>query len=103
MPDPQIERIKTEVYFTDRSGLEWQVVDARRRRDGRLWKQYAGCDDAQLRYFVRYTPIDGANARRAVEVRRYDFRAGESRWFVADAWQLQLELADIRPPAEPAR
>jgi hypothetical protein len=34
-----------------------EVVDARRRGDGRLWTQYTGVADAQLGYFVRYTPI----------------------------------------------
>lgn len=97
MPEPLIERIKTEVYFIDATGVEWQVLDARRRRDRRMWKQYPGCDDAELRYFVRYTPVDGANRRAAVEVRRYRFAKGESRWFVAAEWQRQIAAAVVRP------
>lgn len=98
MPEPLIERIKTEVYFTDANGLEWEVVDARRRRDHKLRKQYPGTEDAELRYFVRYQPRDGANPRRAIEIRRYRFGAGESRWYIAAEWQRQLEAAELRPP-----
>lgn len=95
MPEPRIERIKTECYFTDAGGVEWEVVDARRRRDGHWWKQYPGGTDAQRRYFVRYSPIDGANERRAIETRRYTFEADDSRWFQADLFQMQLDLADF--------
>lgn len=96
MAEPTIERIKTEVYFTDADGVEWEVVDARRRRDGRWWKQYPGLEDAQRRYFLRYTPINGAEARRALEVRRYDFEPDDTRWFVEHVWQLQLQLSNRR-------
>lgn len=93
MPEPQIDRIKTEVYFTDVGGVEWQVVDARWRRDGKLRLQYPGIEDAQRRYFIRYSPIDGANARRPIQVRRYRFEDDDSRWFQPDLFQLQLDLS----------
>ena|ERR1051326_5525578 len=92
---PLIKRIKTEVYFTDASGIEWEVADARRRRDGRRWKQYAGCDDAQFRYFIRYE-YRGAFPKIVREIRRHRFREGESRWYQADLWQGQLENAEPR-------
>jgi hypothetical protein len=101
MSEPRIDRIKTEVYFTDAAGVEWQVIDARRRGDGRLWRQYPGDDDADRRYFVRYTPIDGANARRAIEVRRYQFEEDDSRWFQPDLWQVHLEMARPLPRESP--
>jgi hypothetical protein len=90
--EPRIERIKTEVYFADAAGVEWQVIDGR-RVGGRLRRQYPGSDDAQLRYFVRFTPVNGANARRAIEVRRYRFDPDDSRWFTPELWQLQLDMA----------
>ncbi len=96
MPEPLIERIKTEVYFTDANGVEWEVVDARRRADGKMWRQYPGSEDAQLRYFIRYAPKNGATPKRALEIRRYRFADGESRWFVAEAWAEQLKQAERR-------
>src|ERR1041385_6896846 len=92
---PRIERIKTEVYFTDATGVEWEVTDARRRRDGRLWKQYAGCDDARYRYFVRYE-YRGAFPKIIREIRRYRFRSEDSRWYQADLCQEQLDKAEPR-------
>lgn len=65
-----IERIRTEVYFTDSSRVEWKVVDARRRADGKIWKQHAGLDGAERRYFVRYSRPNGARPAEALEVRR---------------------------------
>ena len=93
---PAIDRIKTEVYFTDANGVEREVVDARRRSDGRLWKQYPGCADAQLRYFVLYQPRDGLNQRAVLEVRKYRFRKADSRWFQADLFQEQFARAERR-------
>lgn len=93
---PQIERIKTEVYFTDSRGTEWEVVDARRRADGKLWRQYPGVADAELRYFVRYQPRDGLNLRSIVEVRRYRFDGNESRWFQADLFEQQIRVSERR-------
>lgn len=94
MGEPLIERLKTEVYFTDVDGVEWVVIEARRRYDGKLWTQYPGIEDAEIRYFTRYTPPDGANLRRPLEVRRYRFSSGESRWYDAQRWQVQLRLAE---------
>lgn len=91
--EPAIERIKTSVFFTDAEGVEWEVTDARRRADRKLWRQYPGGDDAQLRYFVRYTPINGAEARRAIEIRRYRFDVDDSRGFIPELWQIQLDMA----------
>lgn len=96
MREPRIERIKTSVYFTDANGVEWEVVDASRRGGRRWWRQYPGIDTAERRYFVRYSPINGANPRRAIEVRRYVFEPDDTRWFVEHVWQLQLELSDRR-------
>lgn len=101
MAEPRIERVKTSVYFVDAAGVEWEVVDARRRGDGKLWRQYPGTEDAHRRYFIRYTPIDGAHDRRPLEVRRFDFEPDDTRWFVPDVWQLQLDLADERPTYSP--
>lgn len=68
------------------------VEDARRRDDGILWRQYPGSDDAQIRYFIRREAV----TRRVLEIRRYRFAAGESRWFVAEAWAEQLKMAERR-------
>src|SRR3954464_15859600 len=93
---PAIERVKTEVYFTDSAGVEWEVADARRRGDGRLWRQYAGCPDAQYRYFVR-CEYRGTFPKIVRELRRYRFQPDESRWYQPDLWQDQLEGSEVRP------
>ena len=98
MAEPEIIRDRTWVWFRDAGGVEWQVVDASRRGGQRWWKEHAGTDWAERRYFVRYSEIDGSKPRRAIDVRRYDFRRDESRWFVAELWQSQLERSAVRQP-----
>ena len=100
MAEPEIIRDRTWVWFRDAAGVEWQVVDASRRGGQRWWKEHAGTDWAERRYFVRYSEIDGSKPRRAIDVRRYDFRRDESRWFVAELWQSQLERSAVRQPRD---
>jgi hypothetical protein len=80
-----------------RDPFEWQVVDARREREGKPRRQYPSFDDAVFRYFVRYQRRNGLNAPVAVETRRYRFRRGESRWFHADLFDEQVRAAEQRP------
>ena len=95
MPEPRIDRVKTEVYFVDAHGTEWRVLDLERRPDGRWRETYPTAAGATYRSFRRqrlrgqWTPID-------LEVRVYRFRPGEDRWFVAGIWQKQVEAAVLR-------
>lgn len=95
---PSIDRFRTSVYFADAGGGEWEVVDARRRGDGRLWEQYPGLPDAELRYFVRRGAYQGSQSRSVLEVRRYRFAGGETTWFIAEEWQRQLDAGADRTP-----
>lgn len=90
MTVPTITRDRTWVWFTSSDGLEWEVFDAERRRDGRLWRAYPSVPAAERRYFVRRGEHCGTQERPVVEVRRYRFRAGESHWFDAVQWDHQL-------------
>lgn len=93
MIEPRIERIKTEVYFTDAAGVEWQVRDT---WPGWRFSQYPGAERAGSREFRRWQRVQGARPPELLELRRYDFEPDDTRWFVADVWQLQLDLSEVR-------
>lgn len=92
--EPRIERIKTEVYFTDAAGIEWKVMD-RWPRDfwGGLVDRYPGEARAAERIFTRWERVDGSHTPRLLETRRYQFNDGETRWFIAEKWAEQLARA----------
>lgn len=93
MPDPLIERIKTELYFWDTQGTCWLVADARKRSDGKLWRQYPGSDNAVVRFFTRLK--GGAFiGQPAEETRRYTFKEGENRWLIPAEFQRQLNESE---------
>src|SRR6476661_437544 len=92
---PRIDRIKTECYFLDAWGTEWQVWDMARRPD-RTWREeYPTSPGGVYRVFRRLL-YRGSAKPIALEVRAYKFRPGEDRWFVAERWQEQLDVSEVR-------
>lgn len=87
----EIIRDRTSCYLRDDAGVEWDVVDVwERRHGGGILERYPGNERAIARLFRRTERIAGGDNRRLLEERRYDFSAGESRWFLPVEWERQL-------------
>jgi hypothetical protein len=92
--EPRIERIKTECYFVDVHGVEWKVLDAKRAPQG--WREvYPSDTTASCRIFRRLL-YRGPASPIPLEMRAYRFRPDDERWFVAEAWQQQLDGSIVR-------
>lgn len=97
MPDPWIERIKTETYFHDANGTEWLVTGLRKFSDGEWHSsdQYL----ATYRIFQR-VKYRGVSSPIPLEIRAYKLQSDEERSSAGLGaglrWQQQLDASELR-------